>query len=78
MRIVDKVEHDALFGLIYFRGLLWVNLLATEKVFSNESPYVFGATMSKNRFKFLKSHLSFDDPEERDRFAAMGEVGIIR
>ena len=37
-------------------------------------------TMSKNCFKFLKSDLSFDDPEERktlwdnNRFAAMREV----
>ena len=83
MRPADKAELEALFGLMYFRGLLGVNLLGTEKLFSNESHYVFGAIMSKNRFKFLKSHLLFDDPEERktlwdnDRFAAMKEVGEL-
>ena len=64
MRPVEKVELDALFGLIYFRGLLGV-LFATGKLFPNENHYGFGAIMSKNCFNFLKSHLSFDEPEER-------------
>lgn len=42
--------------------------------------YIFGAIMSKHCFKFLKSHLSFDDSEEyktlwdNNRFAVMREV----
>ena len=46
----DRVEIDALIGLIYFRGILWVNLHMTDRLFSNESHFVFGATMSQKLF----------------------------
>ena len=51
----DRVEIDALFGLMYFRGILGVNLHMTDRLFSNDSHFVFGAIMSKNRFRFLKA-----------------------
>ena len=43
----DGVEIDALFGLMYFRGILGVNLHMTDRLFSNDSHFVFGAIMSK-------------------------------
>ena len=41
----DRVEIDALFGLIYFREILGVNLHRTYTLFSNDSHFVFGAIM---------------------------------
>ena len=46
----DKVEIYALFGLMYFQRILGVNLHMTDKIFSNDIHFVFGAIMSKNRF----------------------------
>ena len=55
----------------------------TDRLFSNDSHFVFGAIMSKNRFRFLKGHICFDNPQERtqlwetDRFAAVREIWEI-
>ena len=74
---------DALFGLMYFRGILGVNLHMTDRLFSNDSHFIFGAIMSKNRFRFLIDHICFNDPQERtqlwetDRFAAVREIWEI-
>ena len=65
VKATDRVEIDALFGLLYFRGLLGVNLHMTDRPFSNDSNFGFGAIMSKNRFQFLKGHICFDNPQER-------------
>ena len=79
----DRVEIDALFGLMYFRGILGVNVHMTDRLFSNDSHFVFGAIMSKNRFRFLKGNIYFDKPQERtqlwetDRFAAVKEIWEI-
>ena len=76
----DRVEIDALFGLMYFRGILGVNLHMTDTLFSNDSRFVFGAIMSKNRFRFFKGHICFDNPQgrtqlwETERFAAVREI----
>ena len=37
----------------------------TDKLFSNDCQFVLFAIMSKNRFKFLKGHICFDNPQER-------------
>ena len=79
----DRVEIDALFGLMYFRGILGVNVHMTDRLFWNDSHFVFGAIMSKNRFRFLKGNICFDKPQERtqlwetDRFAAVKEIWEI-
>ena len=55
----------------------------TDRLFSNDSHFVFGAIMSKNCFRFLKGHICFDDPQEStrlwetDRFAAVREIWEI-
>ena len=78
----DRVEIHA-FGLIYFRGILGVNLHMTHRLFSDDSHFVFGVIMSKNRFKFLKGHICFDNPQERtqlwetERFATVREIWEI-
>ena len=51
----SKNRH-ALFGFMYFRGTLALNLHMTDRLFSNDSHFAFGAIMSKNRFTFLKGH----------------------
>ena len=68
---------------MHFRGILVVNLLMTDRLFSNDSHFVFGAIMSKNRFRFLKGHICFDNPQERtqlwetERFASVREIWEI-
>ena len=57
----DHIEINALFGLMYLRGLLGMNLQRVDYLFTDERHYVFGATMSKNRFKFLLNHITFDN-----------------
>ena len=75
-----RVQIDVLFGLMYFRGKIGVNLHMTDKLFSNESHFVFGAIKPKNHSRFLKGHICFDSPQERtqlwetDRFAAVREI----
>ena len=76
-------EIDALFGLMYFRGVVGVNLHMIDRLFSNDSHFVLGAIMSKNRCRFLKGHICFNNPQERtqlwetDRFAAVREIWEI-
>ena len=64
---------------MYFRGLL--GLVLFESLFSDtQGHYMFSAVMSKNRFKFSLSHLTFNDYQDRqerwklDRFAAIRDV----
>ena len=57
-----------------------MNLQSADYLFADEGHYAFGAIMSKNRFKFLVSHITFDnhiDCENNwptDRFATMQPV----
>ena len=60
----SKNRH-ALFGFMYFRGTLALNLHMTDRLFSNDSHSAFGAIMSKNRFRFLKSLICFNNLQER-------------
>ena len=55
----SKDEIDALFGLMYFRGILGVNLHMTERIFSNDSHL-----RQSNRFRILKGYICFDNPQE--------------
>ena len=77
MKETDHIKINALFGLMYLRGLLGMNLERLNYLFSDDGHYAFGAITSKNRFKFLLSHITFDNHTDRennwltDRFAAM-------
>ena len=71
----------ALFGLMYFRGLLGGNHNSVESLFSDtQGRYIFSAVISKNRLRFLLSHLTFDDYQDRqerwklDWFTAIRDV----
>ena len=77
----DIIEINALFGLMYLRGLLGMSLQRVNYFFPDKKGhFAFGAIMSKNQFKFLLSHITFDDYSDRkknwptDRFAAMRPV----
>ena len=74
-------EILAFIGLLYLRGLLGLNNHDVAILFNDLTGNpVFGSTMSKNRFKFLFSNISFDDFETRtqrwvyDRFTAIRDV----
>ena len=73
----DRFEIDALFGLMYFRGIFGIDLHMTDRLFSNDSHFVLDTIMSKNNFRFLKGHICFNNPPERtqlwetNRFAAV-------
>ena len=92
-RYIDKIEHNswygwigltdateikALFGLMYFRGLMGLHNHSHDILFSENAGHpMFAATMSRNRFTLLIANLSFDTQEEReekwkfDRFTAI-------
>ena len=59
----DRVETDALLGLMYFRGLVGVTLHTTDRIFSNDIHFAFGAIMSNNRLTFPKSDICFNNPQ---------------
>ena len=78
----DRVEIDALFRIMYFWGILGVNLHMTDRLFSNDIHFVFGALMSKIRFRFFKVHIVSTNHKkeqlwETDRFAAVREIWEI-
>ena len=61
-------EIYALFGLMYYRGAFGQGMHNVDIVFSEKYGHpVFSATMSRNRFKFLRSKIRFDNREERKR-----------
>ena len=77
LHLPSAFEMLVVIELIYLRGLLGLASHNIEILFNNLTGNpIFGATMSKNRFKFLLSHISFYDAGDRpekwkyDRFAA--------
>lgn len=81
LKVTNEIEIKALIGLMIYRGMYKLNTIQISKLFSQAyGPPLFGATISRNRFRFLISHFSFDDEETRDdrwkkdRFAAIREV----
>ena len=81
IRPLTHHEFYAFIGLLYARGLLGQSMHASKILFSETAGHaIFSGTMSKHRFSFLLSVLSFDDSEERrelwksDRFAAAREL----
>ena len=76
-----SLEILAFIGLLYLRGLLGLNNHDVAILFNDLTGNpVFGVTMSKNRFKFLFSYISFNDFETRtqrwvyDRFTDIRDV----
>ena len=62
MKEVTVEEIYAFIGLYIYRGLYKLNSLSVDKLFTNDfGPPIFSATMSRNRFVFIRAHLSLDD-----------------
>ena len=81
LKETDKTELYACIGLMYARGLLGQNNLCINHIFSDKTGHpIFGATMSRDKFAFLLSRVSFDKEDTRseqwqkDRFAAFREI----
>ena len=54
-------ELRACIGLDYYRGLMGLSKQKVSRLWGKDGPNVFAATMSRGRFQFLKSNISFDD-----------------
>ena len=81
MGYVSSSEIFAFIELMYLRGLLGLANHKINVLFNNLTGNdIFGATMSKNRFAFLYTHITFDNITSRperwlyDRFAAFREI----
>ena len=80
----DHIKINALFGLMYLRGLLGVYLQRVDYMFVDEGHYAFGAIMSKNQFRFFLSHLTFGNHVDcennwpTDRFANATSMGAVQ
>ena len=81
LRETTIAEMEAFIGLLYYRGIYNVTNLSTKTLFSDKKGiHFFGATMSRDRFRFLLSYICFDDaitqPQrwKSNRFAAFWEV----
>ena len=81
MKPIDIIDIQAFIGIMYFRGLYGLNNHHLNILFSEkQGPPVFGATMSRQRFEFISSHICFDDIHTRnerwshDRFTCMREI----
>ena len=76
----NETELLSFIGLVYLRGAWGLNMHTVDELFSERSVPDFGATMSKNRFRFLNACITFDDASsrqtrwKRDRFAAFRTI----
>ena len=53
VKVTDKIEFDALSGMMYFRGLLGVNVQWTDYFHQIIYFIFFSSVLSKNLFRFL-------------------------
>ena len=81
MKEVPVEEINVFTGLYLYRGLYKLNTLSADKSVSNDlGPPIFSGTISRNRFVFIRAHLSFDEESTReniwqhDRIAAMRKL----
>lgn len=77
---LDILELKALLGLLYFSGLQGITRRNIKVMYGKLSSPIFRATMPRQRFEFLLSHLRFDDKSTRgerkktDKLAAIREI----
>ena len=61
-KLVDRIDMKAFSRILYLRAAFRLNLLDGEIIWNHESAhYIFGTTMSVNRFKFICCFCTFDD-----------------
>ena len=80
-RNTNPIELKALFGLLYYAGVMKMHGVFTKELFDKDSGIpIFRATMCEARFRYLINCLRFDNKETRpfrkqtDRLAAFREV----
>lgn len=65
VKVTNKIKLDALPGLIFFKGLLDVNLILTVRLFTQGNHFGFGYMMPKFFFQLSRSHLCIDNSEDK-------------
>ena len=76
---MTQEEISALLGLIYYRGLYNLKNISTNILFSDTKGFpVFGAVMSRDRFKFLLPKISFCDRWSRPERWESGRCAAFR
>lgn len=64
--VTDKMEMSAFIGLMYLRGMRGAALEDLRSIYSlSDGIPAFAAVMSKSRFFFLLTHLTFESKEKR-------------
>lgn len=64
----DELELKTLIDLYYYKAMFNQSLESVNHLFEIQQDLchpIYSATMSRNRFKFLSAHLSFDDKNTR-------------
>ena len=66
MKETTAMEIRAFISLFIYKGLHKLKTFRIARLFSERyGPPIFSATMSRNRFFFILSNLSFDEEETR-------------
>lgn len=64
--LTNKLEIEALIGLLYFSGVLKSGRLNTKDLWKSDGiGVIFRMCMSQNRFSFNLCHIRFDDVTTR-------------
>lgn len=79
-RPTDKLEIEALLGLLIFAGVAKGNHTNAENLFrtNGTSPDIYRLTMSLQRFRILLRFIRFDDIATRDARRALDKLAPIR
>ena len=76
---ITIVELEAFFGLLYLAGVFKSSGEATEELWHEENGRkIFGAVMSRKRFKIISQVLRFDDKETRSLRRSKDRLAPIR
>ena len=66
VKLINIVDLRAFLGIVYMRGLYYMNGHRIDNLFSDIHGHpVFSATISRQRFQFILTNLTFDDAEDR-------------
>lgn len=79
-RPTDLLEIRALLGLLYIAGINKASRLHASDLFKTNgtSLEIFRLTMSQARFRFLLSHIRFDDKRTREERKTLDKLAPIR
>ena len=79
VKFITEEEFYAFIGLNYARASLQQNLWNIDRCFQETIGHpIFGATMSRARFKFILSHITFDDKTTRSERWKFDRLAAIR